>query len=79
MPSVQSHPVTANSQVQGGKTVLVGLHRNDQIAAFASADHVADIHVDAIQDAHNPDMSINEAGEQETLLNPGHYFQPEKS
>ncbi|RMO91177.1 hypothetical protein ALQ32_100395 [Pseudomonas syringae pv. tagetis] len=42
------------------------------------ADHVAGIHVDAIQDAHNPDMSISEAGEQEILLNPGHYFQPEK-
>ncbi|WP_345769810.1 hypothetical protein [Pseudomonas syringae] len=42
------------------------------------ADHVAGIHVDAIQDAHNPDMSISEAGEQEILLNPGHYFAPEK-
>ncbi|EPN46960.1 hypothetical protein A244_22136 [Pseudomonas syringae pv. actinidiae ICMP 18807] len=42
------------------------------------ADNVAGIHVDAIQDAHNPDMSISEAGEQEILLNPGHYFQPEK-
>jgi len=42
------------------------------------ADHVAGIHVDAIQDAHNPQMSISGAGEQEILLNPGHYFQPEK-
>ncbi|EPM70786.1 hypothetical protein A584_11767 [Pseudomonas syringae pv. theae ICMP 3923] len=42
------------------------------------ADQVAGIHVDAIQDAHNPDMSISGAGEQEILLNPGHYFQPEK-
>ncbi|RMT60531.1 hypothetical protein ALP45_00573 [Pseudomonas coronafaciens pv. atropurpurea] len=42
------------------------------------ADRVAGIHVDAIQDAHNPQMSISGAGEQEVLLNPGHYFQPEK-
>lgn len=42
------------------------------------ADNVAGIHLDAIQAVHNPAMSLGEAGEQEILLNPGHYFQPEK-
>ncbi|EGH06696.1 hypothetical protein PSYMP_00380 [Pseudomonas amygdali pv. morsprunorum str. M302280] len=42
------------------------------------ADNVAGVHLDAIQAVHNPAMSLGEAGEQEILLNPGHYFQPEK-